>query len=101
MSKSYRVIYLPIAEKDITEILEYIQTDNPAAAINLLDQFDKAVTKLAYFPFMGQGPKDIGLQKMNYRVLVINNYLIFYVVNEDTVEIRIILHGKRKYSFLL
>ncbi|WP_208292418.1 type II toxin-antitoxin system RelE/ParE family toxin [Halanaerobium congolense] len=37
------------------------------------------------------------------QMLVIGNYLVFYVVfeNKKIVEIRRILHGKRKYNFLL
>ncbi|WP_420889704.1 type II toxin-antitoxin system RelE/ParE family toxin [Halanaerobium congolense] len=36
-------------------------------------------------------------------MLVIGSYLVFYVVfeNKKIVEIRRILHGKRKYNFLL
>ncbi len=29
MSKKYEVHYLPTAEKDLTDILEYIRKDNP------------------------------------------------------------------------
>jgi len=36
-------------------------------------------------------------------MLIINNYIVFYVVNEniEEIEIRRILHGKRKYKFIL
>ncbi len=101
MSKKYNVEYLPIAQKDLEEILEYIQTDNPDAALNFLDQIDEAVSQLANFPFMGSIPKDFRLQYLNYRMLVVESYLVFYVVNDDTVEIQRILHGKRKYNFLV
>ncbi len=101
MSKKYNVEYLPIAQKDLEEILEYIQTDNPGAALKFLDQIDKAVSQLADFPFMGIIPKDFRLQYLNYRMLVVESYLVFYVVNDDTVEIQRILHGKRKYNFLV
>lgn len=101
MSKKYRIEYLPIAQKDLEEILEYIQNDNPGAVLKLLDQVDKAVSQLADFPFMGIIPKDFYLQYRHYRMLVVNSYLVFYIVTNDIVEIQRILHGKRKYSFLL
>jgi addiction module RelE/StbE family toxin len=102
MNNKLRIEYLPIAEKDLTEILEYIQIDNPTAALNLLDEIDKAISKLSYFPYMGSIPKDQRLILLNYRMLIVANYLVFYVVldEEEVVEIRRILHGKRKYDFL-
>lgn len=101
MSSKFRIEYLPIAEKDLTEILEYCQIDNPTATLKLLDDIDKAILKLASFPYMGHVPKDQRLIQLNYRMLVVENYLVFYVVFDDLVEIRRILHGKRKYNFLV
>ncbi|WP_407310366.1 type II toxin-antitoxin system RelE/ParE family toxin [Desulfosporosinus sp. SB140] len=100
MSNKFRIEYLPIAEKDLTEILEYIQIDNPTVALRLLDDIDKTISKLVYFPYMGHVPKDQRLIQLNYRMLVVENYLVFYVILDDIVEIRRILHGKRKYDFL-
>jgi addiction module toxin, RelE/StbE family len=102
MSNNFRVEYLPIAEKDLTEILEYIQIDNPTAALTLLNEIDKAISELSNFPYMGSTPKDQRLILFNYRMLIVANYLVFYVVldGEEVVEIRRILHGKRKYDFL-
>ncbi|MHB8172160.1 MAG: type II toxin-antitoxin system RelE/ParE family toxin [Thermincolia bacterium] len=100
MGKKYQVRYLPSAEKDLMEIIKYIRTDNPTAAINFIDEIDETISKLELFPLMGQIPKDKRLQSQNYRMLIIGNYLVFYAVKSNTVEIRRILHGKRRYSFL-
>jgi len=103
MSNKFRIEYLPIAEKDLTEILEYILVDNPTAAQNLIDEIDKSISKLSHFPYMGSIPKDSRLILLNYRMLIVSNYLVFYVVldEEKVVEIRRILHGKRKYDFIV
>lgn len=101
MDNRFRIEYLPIAENDFTEILEYIQIDNPAAALIFVDEIDRAISKLAFFPFMGPVPKDPRLIHLNYRMLVVGNYLVFYVVLEDVVEIRRIIHAKRNYDFLV
>lgn len=101
MSKKYNIEYLPIAEQDLTEIIEYIMLDNPEAALSMLNQFDEAISTLEMFPYSGSIPNDIRLQSLDYRMLIVDNYLVFYVILDDTVEIRRILHGKRKYSFLL
>ena len=103
MSKKYSIYYLPIARKDLMDIIEYIQEDNPNAALKFLDQIENTISKLENFPYMGTTPKDTLLQFKGYRILVIQRYLVFYVVKENTleVEIRRIIHGKRKYDFLL
>ncbi|AGA68229.1 addiction module toxin, RelE/StbE family [Desulfitobacterium dichloroeliminans LMG P-21439] len=103
MNNKFRIEYLPIAEKDLTEILEYIQIDNPTAALNLLNEIDEAISKLSHFPYIGSIPKDQRLILLNYRMLIVANYLVFYVVldEENVVEIRRVLHGKRKYDFLV
>lgn len=101
MNKKYSIKYLPIAEKDLTEIIEYVKLDSPQSALSLLDEIDITILKLEDFPFIGKIPKDSRLQLLNYRVLIVSSYLVFYVVNDNIVEIRRILHGKRKYDFIL
>lgn len=101
MSKKYDVHYLPAAEKDLTDILEYIRKDNPSAALKLINEIDETISKLEEFPNMGVIPKDLRLKSLNYRMLIIGNYLVFYTARNNIVEIRRILHGKRKYSFII
>lgn len=101
MDKKYDVEYLPIAQEDLTSIIEYIQMDDPSAAHSFLGEVDQTISKLETFPYMGSIPKDIRLMHLNYRILVIGNYLVFYVVLDEIIEIRRILHGKRQYSFLI
>ena len=101
MNNKYNIYYLPAAEKDLREIIEYIRIDSPTYAIKFLEQVDEAISRLEEFPFMGVKPKDNRLQYFSYRMLIIGNYLVFYVIKDNTIEIRRILHGKRKYNFLL
>lgn len=101
MSSKSHIHYLPIAQKDLSEIIEYIQLDNPSAALEFLNTFDNTVSLLPDFPLMGKVPRDKRLEHLRYRILVIGNYLLFYVISGHVIEIRRILHGKRKYDFLL
>lgn len=101
MSNNFEILYLPIAEKDLTDIIEYISLDDPNSALKLLDEIDNSISKLSDFPYMSCIPKDSRLQYLNYRILVVSSYLVFYVVKDNYIEIRRILHGKRKYDFLL
>ncbi|HHX26309.1 MAG: type II toxin-antitoxin system RelE/ParE family toxin [Firmicutes bacterium] len=101
MSMKHEIRYLPAAEQDIVDILEYIRRDNPSATVKLINEIDETISKLEDFPHMGVIPKDLRLRSLNYRMLIIDDYLVFYVVKDCIVEIRRILHGKRKYAFLL
>lgn len=101
MNKRYSIEYLPVSQEDLISIVEYIQMDNPSAAQAFLDEMDQTITKLETFPYMGSIPKDRRLLNLNYRILIIGNYLVFYVVLDEIIEIRRILHGKRQYSFLI
>lgn len=100
MDKKYKIEYLPIAEDDITNIIHYIMPDNSEAALSMANEFDHSISLLELFSFSGSIPT-IRLQSLNYRMLVVGSYLVFCVVLDDTIEIRRILHGKRKYGFLL
>lgn len=101
MEKKYNIEYLPIAEQDIIDIVQYIMIDNPDAALSMANRFDSAISALELFPLSGVVPKDIRLKSLNYRMLIVDNYIVFYVFNNKFVEIRRILHGKRRYNFLL
>jgi addiction module RelE/StbE family toxin len=99
--KKYGIEYLPIAREDLIDIFEYIKSDNPDAAANFIKKIDESILKLEMFPGCGVIPKDERLQKRGYRMLIIGNYVVFYVIKDGAVEIRRIIHGSRKYSFLL
>ena len=101
MKKKHKIKYLPIAQQDLIDIFDYIKEDNPSAVKNFIDKIDKSILKLETFPQLGVVPQDDRLELLGYRMLVIDNYLIFYVIKENIVEIRRIIHGSRKYSFLL
>ena len=99
--KRFKIKYLPIAQQDLIDIFDYIKQDDPTAAVEFIDKIDETITKLESYPNIGVVPKDDRLELLGYRMLVIQNYLVFYAVREDIVEIRRIIHGSRKYSFLL
>jgi len=101
MKKKYEIQYLEIAKNDLDQIFEYILKDNPSSALEVLNEIDDAVSKLEFFPELGKQPKDDKLKAFGYRILVINNYLVFYIIKEKFVEIHRVLHSSREYNNLL
>ncbi len=100
MSKPYSIRYLKTTENDLIDIFEYIHKDNPSVASSQLEKFDTSISHLASNPLMGVIPKDERLNKLGYRVLIIDKYIVFYVVKNKIIQIRRVIHGSRKYSFL-
>ena len=101
MSGPYDVRYLPAAEQDLLDILDYIGRDNPDAARDFVDRVDRAIGRLAFFPRCGPQPRDARLRRLGYRMLVVDDYLVFYVLIRRTVQVRRVIHGARRYEFLL
>ncbi|MBC2711080.1 MAG: type II toxin-antitoxin system RelE/ParE family toxin [Desulfosarcina sp.] len=101
MIRPYQIRYLPAAEDDLDDIFGYILKDNPTAAAGLLDTFDRTISQLALNPELGVVPKDERLKRLGYRMLIVGKYLVFYVVKSGVVQIRRVIHGARRYDFLL
>ena len=97
----YSIEYLPLAYDDLEDIFTYIIADDPEAAATLLNEIDTAILHLEEFPDMGVTPKNRRLANKGYRMLVVNAYLVFYVVTGDVVEIRHIVSSKRNYTKLI
>ena len=97
----YSVEYLSLAYDDLDDIFTYIAADDTGAAAALLDEIDIAILHLEEFPDMGVNIKNRRLANKGYKMLVVNDYLVFYVVDGDVVEIRRIVSSKRNYTKLL
>jgi len=97
----YQINLTEAAEKDLAGIIEYIARENPAAALKTAIKIEKGVLKLEDFPLIGVVPRTERLARKGYRILIIGDYLVFYVLTDnETIEIRRILSGKRDYQFL-
>jgi len=100
MSGRFEIRYLRTAEADLEEIFDYIVRDNPSAAAAMLEKFDDTISRLADNPHLGVAPRDDRLRRLGYRILIIEDYLVFYLVKSKTMQIRRIIHGARNYRFL-
>ena len=86
------------AEQDLIDIWLSVAADSPASADMLLDTLDAKAHMLADNPKIGVARDDImsGLRYFPWR-----NYLIFYHVVDDTIEVYRYIHGARDYTTLL
>lgn len=100
MGKCY-IEYLPLAYDDLDNIFDYIAAEDRGAAANLLKEIDEAVRNLEDFPDMGANPRPRRLAAKGYKMLIVSDYLVFYVVADDVVEIRRIVSSRQNYAKLL
>ncbi|THJ25220.1 MAG: type II toxin-antitoxin system RelE/ParE family toxin [Nitrospira sp. CG24E] len=100
-SNKYSVRLLSIAEQDLTDLLSYLAAENSQAAAEVLDRIESRLEALQSHPFVGRVPHNAKLTALGYRVLVIDNYLVFYKVKGNVVLVHRILHGARDLLRLL
>ena len=101
MANRYALRYLPVAVDDLTSIFDWIAGDSPANAEAFIEKLDQRIGSLKVHPFLGRIPPDDQLKNSGYRVLVINSYLVFYIVHCKTIEIHRVLHGSRNLDGII
>jgi addiction module RelE/StbE family toxin len=99
--ENYKVKVYPAAKQDLLDIIDYLNTLSPDAALRYYDLLTQQVASLSHMPNRCPNVKDSALAAKGYRYLIVENYLVFYIVDGDTVQIRRILYGRRDYRFLL
>lgn len=97
----YQIRLLRIAEEDFIEIISFIADDNPNAAEAMALKIEKNIELLAGNPKLGRIPRDEDIKNLGYRYIIVQNYIVFYTIEERTIIIHRILHGARNYKSLL
>jgi toxin ParE1/3/4 len=84
---------LSSAREDLGQIVDYLSLFYENTAKNQLNRIIEKIELLAQFPFMCEEYEST-ISELQYRKMVVDNYLVFYVVEEDTVKIHSILNAK-------
>jgi toxin ParE1/3/4 len=101
MANKYTLRYLPVAVDDLISIFDWIANDSPANAAAFVEKIDHRISKLKTHPLLGHIPRDDKLKNSGYRILVIESYLVFYIIRMKTVEIHRIVHGSRNLDDII
>lgn len=88
----YRIEFLPIAKKDIDDIIYYVshKLKNITASKKLRDLFMSSLDYIVEFPYGCSVYKPIKNLKNEYRSYRVKNFLMFYTINEDKNLITIV-----------
>ena len=95
--------FYPSAERDLEEIFQYISVKlcNPDAALNLINEFGKAFDNICYFPESCPLVNNDIIKDKTMRKLIVNNYIAFYRVKNEEVQVLRVLYSMRKYEVIL
>lgn len=95
----YKLEYLPVALKDMLAIVRYIRLElyNPDAANRLALELVNAAENVLNFPYASPVYQPIRPLKHEYRKIPVQNFLMFYWVDEEKklVTIARVVYAKR------
>ena len=101
----YKIQFLPSARNDLLETAEYIASElgNERAAVRLAEKILKGTEILAEFPYSYPVYTPIRPLKYEYRKLTVENYLVFYTVDEKdkTVTVMRVVYARRNVAKIL
>ena len=90
-----RLRWTRLADRDLDEIAEYIEADNPAAAVRVvLEIINQVETLLQEHPAIGRPGRVPGTRELVIRGLP---YIVPYRVRDNELELLRILHTARRW----
>ena len=99
--KKYSVLIYPTAEKDLKEIRDYfvnkLKISPNGLFVKLLEKLELIEANPLVFPLC----LDQSLNQLGYRLVPIDNFLLFYKVDKNIIQIHRFLYGKRNYLEIL
>lgn len=98
--KKCRVKILPLFEEDLNDTVEYIskKLKNPNAALRLIDSIQNAIEKRALQPDSFEPFHSAKERRYPYYRIYVKNYIVFYVVIDDIMEVRRLLYNRKNYK---
>ena len=99
----FSVLLTDDAALDLEEVYDYIAVqDGPRGADDVLEQIEKAFSRLSEFPERGAYPKELlTLGIREYREVFFKPYRIIYRVIDKNVYVLLIADGRRDMQSLL
>lgn len=104
-NNNYSLKFNSKASEDLEQIYVYISEKLLAdvAADKLLNKIENSIMRLSDLPYSCSLVLDDLLKSKGYRKLIVDNYIVFYLVNEIEKQVVImrILYGAQNYQDIL
>ncbi len=90
-----KVLWTSAALRHLREAREYIEIDNPAAALKQIEMIETSANHLRAFPMIGRTGRHPGTRELPVSA---TPYILIYRIKEENVQILAVLHGARNYK---
>jgi toxin ParE1/3/4 len=99
----FELRYSSLFYEDLAKITDYLlfELKNELAAKTLVNNTEAAIKKRLVSPLSATPYRSIASRPHPYRRILVGNYLIFYVVIDNTMIIRRMLYGRRDIDRIL
>ena len=87
------LFWTPESIQDREDIYDFIEADNPAAALELDEMFSEKALHLVDHPGLGRLGRVVGTREL----VVHPNYILVYDVRGDRVRVLRVLHAARRW----
>jgi addiction module RelE/StbE family toxin len=91
-----KLFWTPEAAQDREIIYDFIESDNPLAALELDELFEESAARLIVHPQLGRLGRVVGTREL----VAHQNYILIYDANIDAVRILRVLHVAKQWPRL-
>lgn len=95
LNNNYELSYLPLFFDDVNKITSYIsyELSNPEAANDLIDSIETAILERLPICESFEPYKSKRERKYKYYRIYVKNYVVYYVVIDQVMEVRRLLYS--------
>ena len=101
--KKYNIEYSKESKQDLIGIKQYIKYNlqEPEIAKKLISKIRNEINLLKDNPEMHTIIDDDIIKKLEIRKLIVDNYIVFYRIKNDNMQIVRVMYGRRNWINLL
>ena len=101
--KKYNIEYSKESKQDLIGIKQYIKYNlqEPKIALKLISKIRKEINNLKNNPEIYAIIDDDIIKKLEIRKLIVDNYIVFYRIRSNNIQIVRVMYGRRNWINLL
>ena len=101
--KKYNIEYSMESKQDLIDIKRYIKYNlqEPNTTQKLITNIKNEIDSLKDNPEMYSVIDDDIIKRFKIRKLVVDNYIVFYRINDENIQIVRVMYGRRNWITLL
>ncbi len=103
VNNKYTIKYTDTFIKQFNNILKYFiyKLQNKIAAENFYNEVIKEIEKRSEYPESFEKYNSSRKRKNTYYRIYVKNYIIFYTIKDNTMQVRLILSSRRNFDKLI